>query len=125
MAAPLERTDALDATIVIVNYNGRGVLRPCLEGCVRQSGCTVETIVVDNNSADGSWDEAEGLEGVEPARNAENVGFGRACNQGAALARGRHLLFLNFDSVPEPDWAARLVAAAGADPTPGPCRASC
>ena len=119
MAAPQERTDALDATIVIVNYNGRGVLRPCLEGCLRQTGCTVETIVVDNDSADGSWDEAMGLEGVQLERNAENVGFGRACNQGAALARGRHLLFLNFDSVPEPGWAARLVATADAEPTAG------
>ncbi len=119
MAASLERTDALDATIVIVNYNGRGILRPCLEGCVRQTGCTTETIVIDNDSADGSWDEAEGLEGVRLVRNAENVGFGRACNQGAALARGRHLIFVNFDSVPEPDYAARLIAAAEADPSAG------
>lgn len=119
VAAPLERPDALDATIVVVNYNGRGILGPCLEGCVRQTGCSVETIVVDNDSPDGSWDEAEGIDGVRLVRNEENLGFGRACNQGAALARGRHLLFLNFDSVPEPDWAARLVAAADGDPSAG------
>jgi GT2 family glycosyltransferase len=119
VAALPERTDALDATIVIVNYNGRGILGPCLDGCAAQTGCSVETVVIDNASADGSWDEAEGRNGVTLVRNAENVGFGRACNQGAALGRGRHVAFLNFDSVPEPDWCARLVAAADSDSTAG------
>jgi GT2 family glycosyltransferase len=119
VAASPERAGALDATIVIVNYNGRGILGPCLDGCARQVGCSVETIVVDNDSADGSWDEAVDRDDVELVRNADNVGFGRACNQGAARARGRHVVFLNFDSVPEPDWCARLVAAADADPTAG------
>jgi GT2 family glycosyltransferase len=119
MAAAPQPADALDATIVIVNYNGRGILAPCLEGCAGQAGCTVETIVIDNASADGSWDEAVGVDGVQLVRNAENVGFGRACNQGAALARGRHVAFLNFDSVPEPDWCVRLVAVADNDPTAG------
>ena len=119
MSAPLEQVDALDATIVIVNYNGRGILGPCLDGCARQVGCSLETIVIDNASPDGSWDEAAGVEGVQLVRNDENVGFGRACNQGAALARGRHVVFLNFDSVPEADWCARLVAAADADATAG------
>jgi GT2 family glycosyltransferase len=119
VAATPARADALDATIVIVNYNGRGILGACLDGCEAQTGCTVETVVVDNDSADGSWDEAEGRAGVRLVRNAENVGFGRACNQGAALGSGRHVVFLNFDSVPEPDWCARLVTAADSDSTAG------
>ena len=119
VSAPSDRVDALDATIVIVNYNGRGILGPCLDGCARQVGCSLETIVIDNASADGSWDEAAGVEGVQLVRNDENVGFGRACNQGAALAGGRHVVFLNFDSVPEADWLRALVAAADADATAG------
>ena len=50
VSAPLEQVDALDATIVIVNYNGRGILGPCLDGCARQVGCSLETIVIDNAS---------------------------------------------------------------------------
>ena len=100
----------MDASIVIVNYQGRGKLGRCLDALALQSGVELETIVIDNASADGSLDEAEGRAGIMAVRNPQNVGFGRACNQGAHLARGRVLLFLNFDSVPEPGWACALVA---------------
>ena len=41
-----------------------------------------------------------------------NVGFGRACNQGAVLATTPFLVFLNFDSEPVPGWLAALVETA-------------
>ena len=95
---------------MIVNYQGRGTLGRCLDAVADQRGVELETIVIDNASPDGSADEAEGRAGVALVRNLENVGFGRACNQGAERARGKILLFLNFDSRPEPEWAAALVA---------------
>ena len=53
-------------------------------------------------------------------RNAENVGFGAACNQAAGARRAAaHLAFLNHDSVPEPGWLAALVAGADDDPGVG------
>ncbi len=113
------RCIAVDASIVIVNYQGRGTLGRCLDAVALQRGLQLETIVIDNASPDGSADEAEGRAGVRLVRNAQNVGFGRACNQAAALARGRVLLFLNFDSRPEPDWAAALVACLAAHPEAG------
>ena len=71
--------------------------------------------MIDNESADGSWDEAEGRAGVRLVRNPGNVGFGRACNQAAALATTPFLAFLNFDSEPEAGWLAALVQTAEAD----------
>jgi GT2 family glycosyltransferase len=107
---------ALDATVVLVNYEGRGKLGRCLDGLARMHGPSFETVVVDNASRDGSWDEAEGRENVRLIRNRANVGFGRACNQGAAGSQARYVAFLNFDSVPEPGWLAELVAVADANP---------
>jgi GT2 family glycosyltransferase len=111
--------EPIDATIILVNYQGRGVLGACLDAVARQAGVRFEVVVVDNASPDGSADEAEGRDGVLLVRNAENVGFGAACNQAAARARGRHLAFLNFDSVPEPGWLAALVRVADETPDLG------
>jgi GT2 family glycosyltransferase len=108
-----------DATIIVVNYQGRGVLGACLDGVAGQVGASYDVVVVDNASPDGSADEAEGREGVRVVRNSVNVGFGAACNQAAGLARGRHLAFLNHDSVPEPRWLASLVEVADGDPDTG------
>lgn len=109
----------LAASVIVVNYQGRDCLAACLDGIAALEGVEFETIVVDNASPDGSWEIAEGRPGVRLIRNDENVGFGRACNQAAAVALGRHLAFLNFDSVPEPAWLAALVATADADPSLG------
>jgi GT2 family glycosyltransferase len=46
---------------------------------------------------------------VHILRNAEDVGFARACNQGAPAARGRHLVFLAPETLPQPGWLASLV----------------
>jgi GT2 family glycosyltransferase len=107
------------ASVIVVNYQGRECLAACLDGIAALEGVAFETIVVDNASPDGSWELAQGRPGVRLVRNAENVGFGRACNQAAAVSGGRHLAFVNFDSVPEPGWLAALVATADADPALG------
>lgn len=62
-----------------------------------------QVIVIDNNSGDNSLAY---LQPVFPAftfvANPENIGFGRACNQGLAMATGEFVLFLNPDTlVPE------------------------
>ena len=103
------RCAVVDVSIVIVNYEGAGVLGRCLDAVALQREVSFETIVVDNASTDGSAVEADGREAVTLIRNTSNVGFGRACNEAAKRAAGEILLFLNFDSIPEPQWAAALV----------------
>ena len=105
--------EPVDASVVIVNYRGRGRLARCLDA-ISAAACETayEVLVVDNASDDASGDEAEGRPGVRLIRNDENVGFGRACNQAAREARGRHLVFLNFDCEPQDGWLDALVRAA-------------
>jgi GT2 family glycosyltransferase len=111
------------ATIVVVNYEGRGKLGRCLASIAAQDISPLETIVIDNASSDGSWDEAHGRPTVRLVRNERNVGFGSACNQGAALARGRYLVFLNNDSVAERGCVAALIATAKDAPQAGAVQA--
>ncbi|HTN24531.1 MAG TPA: asparagine synthase-related protein, partial [Solirubrobacteraceae bacterium] len=87
-------------SVIIVNWNTRTILRDCLAS-VEQHLAPIEheVIVIDNASADGSADMvAEAFPSVRLVRNAENVGFGRANNQGMAMARGDWHLLLNSDT---------------------------
>lgn len=78
-----------------------------------------EVLFVDNGSTDGT---AAFLASLAPPfrvlRNTTNAGFAQACNQGAAVARGQYLLFLNNDTVPQPGWLTALLAAMTRDPAP-------
>src|ERR1700733_13623711 len=92
--------DALDLSIIIINWNSAGVLRNCLAGIYSNlKALRYEILVVDNASFDGC---SEMLEKEFPAvrffQNSENCGFARANNLGFLRASGRVVLFLNPDT---------------------------
>lgn len=71
-----------------------------------------EVILVDNASTDGTSAFLAQLEGdVQIIRNPENLGFSQACRQGAAIARGRALLFLESGVLPRSGWLEPLLEA--------------
>jgi GT2 family glycosyltransferase len=81
---------------IVVSYESRDELGACLASLAAPG---VETIVVDNASRDGSADlVAREHPDARLLRNRSNAGFGRGCNQGAALAGAPYLLFLNPDA---------------------------
>jgi len=53
---------------------------------------------------------------VRVLRNDSNLGFARACNQGASAALGDFLVFLNNDTIPHEAWLTALLDAAHANP---------
>ncbi|MBO0696783.1 MAG: glycosyltransferase family 2 protein, partial [Zavarzinella sp.] len=80
----------------------------------------IEVIVADNASTDGApaMVAAEFPE-VLLLRNADNLGFARASNQAAGRATGRHLFFLNNDTLVPPLALGKLVSFADAHPQVG------
>ena len=91
----------MDVSVIIVNYNTRQLLADCLHSIyVRTKGVEFEVIVSDNGSTDGSVEmlKAEFPQVVLIENNA-NLGFGKANNVAAKLARGKYLFFLNSDTV--------------------------
>lgn len=76
--------------------------------------------MVDNGSADGSPEMVRAqFPTVRLIANCENLGFGRASNQGVAAATGRYVLLLNSDAVLCPGAIDRLLAALRANPGVG------
>lgn len=87
-------TDA-QVTIVTVTYNSDAVLGQMLDSVPPG----VPVVIIDNASRDaGPVQALAERHGARVHVNAENEGFGRACNRGAALAETEFLLFLNPDA---------------------------
>ncbi len=109
---------APDLSVIIVSYNTRNLLRECLQTLLEpKQGISLEVIVVDNASADGS---AEMVRTEFPQvcliANSENRGFGAGCNQGLMRAAGRYALLLNADIRATEGALERLVAFMDAYP---------
>lgn len=94
-------------TIVTVAYNSANVLPGMLETLPNGA----PTIIVDNASADVATLRGFVAPNVTLLEQSENIGFGRACNAGAAQALTEFLLFLNPDARLVPDTLAQLLTA--------------
>jgi hypothetical protein len=99
-------------SVVVVSYETRELILTAL--ATLRTACPAEpyeVIVVDNASTD---DSAAAVAAEFPearvVRLADNVGFGRAVNVGAARARGDWLLLLNPDTEPVGNVIGELLA---------------
>lgn len=90
-----------DVSVVVASFNTRDLLRQCLESLALPHGdLQLETVVVDNNSRDGSPEMvAREFPRVTLLRNEENEGFARANNRALTECHGRYVLLLNSDTV--------------------------
>jgi GT2 family glycosyltransferase len=100
---------------IIVNYNSGALLPACVTALRGAGEESLEILIVDNGSTDGSLDAMLGA-GVRVIRAGRNLGFSRANNLGARAARGRYLLLLNTDCFVQPGLLPALLAALRADP---------
>jgi GT2 family glycosyltransferase/glycosyltransferase involved in cell wall biosynthesis len=106
----LPRPEEPAVSVVMVLYGGGKVACRAISALAANTEPVFELIVVDNASPDDSLAQVEAhADGATIVRNETNVGFGPASNQGAQLARGRLLCFLNSDALVEPGWLQPLV----------------
>lgn len=99
------------ASIIIVNYNGRRLLEPCLTPTVEQArDVGAEVILVDNASSDGSVELVRAsFPDVIVVENPTNEGFAGGCNAGVRHAHAPIIVLLNNDAVPEEGWLEKLL----------------
>jgi GT2 family glycosyltransferase len=103
---------------IVVNWNGAGVVEPCLEALLASDYPGLAALVVDNGSTDGSVRSiAERFPAVEVEETSANLGYAAGVNVGLRRAEERgvdYALLLNNDVELAPDALAELVRAAAA-----------
>jgi GT2 family glycosyltransferase len=105
---------------VIVTHARHDLCDACLRGLFRNTSREgLEVVVVDNGSSDGTAEVLGRWSASEPAlrviRNARNVGFAPAVNQGIRASSGEVVVILNDDTVVAPGWLPALVRHLQAD----------
>jgi GT2 family glycosyltransferase len=106
-------------SVVIPVFNRASLTLQCLEALSSEAGIGLEVIIIDNASSDETADLFERIQGIRYVRNGENVHFLEASNQGAALANGTFLLFLNSDTRVLPGTISSALESLTSSPTTG------
>lgn len=105
----------MNATAVIVNFNGGTDLASCVVSALAQPDLA-EVVVVDNGSSDGSWQTLDTHERLRILRPSKNLGFAGGANFGARDASCDSLIFLNPDVVLQEGCVAALLRSLEAAP---------
>ena len=109
------------ATIIIPCFNRADLTAGCLKSVTETTNMDdVELVIVDN----GSTDETSLLDGstsggLRVIRNDVNLGFAKACNQGASAASSDVFVFLNNDITALPGWLDALLDLLNQEPSVG------
>jgi len=107
-----------ELSIIIVNWNTRDLLGPCLASLeTALAGLPAQTIVVDNGSSDGSAAYVRrGFPWVDLVEAGRNLGFAGGNNLALRRATGAAVLLLNPDTICRPGSLAALHAFLAATP---------
>ncbi len=106
-------------SVVIPTYNRLDMLQRVLDALEQQTSAPAFEIIVVN---DGSTDDTERVMSERKGitfRTQKNSGPGKARNFGVTLAKGRYVIFIGDDTVPEERFLAehaRVHRGAGDDP---------
>jgi len=112
--------DCPSVSIIIVNFNGKELMKSCLKSLLTTNYPNFEIIIVDNASTDGSVESIKKLFSpghyIEIVENRENLGHAEGCNIGARVAKGRYLVFLDSDTeFRAEDWLRELIRVIESD----------
>jgi GT2 family glycosyltransferase len=97
-------------SVIVSNMNGKRFLQRLLETLRMQRGVTVQVIVVDRLSHDGSREYLAEQPDVTVVSEPPETGLVRGYAAGVAHARHEHLFFCNEDMWFDPDCLQRLEA---------------
>jgi len=110
-------------SVIIVNYNGKELLKKCLESLFKVEYENFEVILVDNNSTDRTLEfVTKNYPSIIIIKLDSNKGFAEPNNIGSKIAKGDYLLFLNNDTIVTPDFISKMIKVVENDKKIGICQ---
>jgi GT2 family glycosyltransferase/tetratricopeptide (TPR) repeat protein len=100
-----------ECSIIIPVFNKVNYTKRCIQSIyANPPKSSFEIIIINDASSDDTKIYLEGLKGeIRTITNKVNRGYTIACNQGAKIAKGNYILFLNNDTEVTPGWLDALV----------------
>ena len=104
-------------SIVIVNYNGKDLLKNCTDSIRKHTKKgTYNIVIFDNGSKDGSLKLLKKAEDIHIIKNNSNLGFPKANNKGTEYTlkkfNPKYIYFLNNDTLVTPNWLTEVIKVA-------------
>jgi GT2 family glycosyltransferase/glycosyltransferase involved in cell wall biosynthesis/predicted O-methyltransferase YrrM len=96
-------------SIIVVTYNKAHYALQCLRNILADKAPPFEVILIDNSSTDETRELLGTVRNARVILNSSNRFFAASNNQGAKVANGDYLLFLNQDAFIHPGCVSRLM----------------
>ena len=110
-------------SLLIVSYNVRQYIAHAIDAIIKSDLDDFEIIIIDNNSFDNTASYLKQryshLRQIKIVQNQENIGFGKAINQAASLAKGQYYLILNPDTIIQEETISTLKEYLDSNPEVG------
>lgn len=99
-------------SVIITTYNSKKYIARCIESILKTKDIDLEVIVVDDHSTDGSDKILRGftnMKHITLITHDQNKGAAVSRNDGARIARGTYLVFIDVDCIVRSDTLSQLV----------------
>ena len=110
-------------SVIIPTYNRAKMVCDCVRSVLATNYPALEVVVVDDCSPDDTGDQIRAAFGDDPrvryTRNTKNSMSAVSRNNGARIAKGEYLFFLDDDNIVEPSIFSELVSTFGRHPEAG------
>ncbi len=113
------RKDNPLVSVILPNYNGRSLLKPCLDAVFQTIYPNYEVLLVDDKSTDGGPEYTRQLFGSKKnfriICSQVRIGAAGARTLGVKEAKGEIIIFLDNDAIVKPGWITELVKVLESD----------
>ena len=103
-------------TALVIGYNSKDIVGPCLQTLLDQDYPNLEVVVVDNASKDGTADFIRtNFPQIKLIASDVNLGFAGGNNLVFRTTKSKYVVLLNQDAYAQRNWVTELVRAAEMD----------